>query len=209
MDMDMDMDMDINSDEEEKNEVINLEYDLVEEQSSSEQGLAEAFDIELTKKGIDDSSVKIKRITTNLSEQKYKLEDKQYIQEELKMLIESNKNVLYSLGNQCKMGASPRMYEVYSTLSNSITNNLMDLAKLNQLVTDYQVTEDNLVQKEKSNRTKQEMIRMSRQNTQSESTLIQNNTYNFTSNDMLNMLSKIDIEKKITNTDELPEFNLD
>ena len=125
------------------------------------------------------------------------------------MLIESNKNVLYSLGNQCKMGASPRMYEVYSTLSNSITNNLMDLAKLNQLVTDYQVTEDNLVQKEKSNRTKQEMIRMSRQNTQSESTLIQNNTYNFTSNDMLNMLSKIDIEKKITNTDELPEFNLD
>ena len=205
----MDMDMDINSDEEEKNEVINLEYDLVEEQSSSEQGLAEAFDIELTKKGIDDSSVKIKRITTNLSEQKYKLEDKQYIQEELKMLIESNKNVLYSLGNQCKMGASPRMYEVYSTLSNSITNNLMDLAKLNQLVTDYQVTEDNLVQKEKSNRTKQEMIRMSRQNTQSESTLIQNNTYNFTSNDMLNMLSKIDIEKKITNTDELPEFNLD
>jgi hypothetical protein len=205
----MDMDMDINSDEEEKNEVINLEYDVVEEPNSSEQGLAEAFDIELTKKGIDESSVKIKRITTDLSEQKYKLEDKQYIQEELKMLIESNKNVLYTLGNQCKMGASPRMYEVYSTLSNSITNNLMDLAKLNQLVTDYQVTEDNLVQKEKSNRTKQEMIRMSRQNTQSESTLIQNNTYNFTSNDMLNMLSKIDIEKKITNTDELPEFNLD
>jgi len=205
----MDMDMDINSDEEEKNEVINLEYDVVEEPNSSEQGLAEAFDIELTKKGIDESSVKIKRITTDLSEQKYKLEDKQYIQEELKMLIESNKNVLYTLGNQCKMGASPRMYEVYSTLSNSITNNLMDLAKLNQLVTDYQVTEDNLVQKEKSNMTKQEMIRMSRQNTQSESTLIQNNTYNFTSNDMLNMLSKIDIEKKITNTDELPEFNLD
>lgn len=205
----MDMDMDINSDEEEKNEVINLEYDMVEEPNSSEQGLAEAFDIELTKKGIDESSVKIKRITTDLSEQKYKLEDKQYIQEELKMLIESNKNVLYTLGNQCKMGASPRMYEVYSTLSNSITNNLMDLAKLNQLVTDYQVTEDNLVQKEKSNMTKQEMIRMSRQNTQSESTLIQNNTYNFTSNDMLNMLSKIDIEKKITNTDELPEFNLD
>jgi len=205
----MDMDMDINSDEEEKNEVINLEYDVVEEPNSSEQGLAEAFDIELTKKGIDESSVKIKRITTDLSEQKYKLEDKQYIQEELKMLIESNKNVLYTLGNQCKMGASPRMYEVYSTLSNSITNNLMDLAKLNQLVTDYQVTEDNLVQKEKSNRTKQEMIRMSRQNTQSESTLIQNNTYNFTSNDMLDMLSKIDIEKKITNTDELPEFNLD
>jgi len=205
----MDMDMDINSDEEEKNEVINLEYDVVEEPNSSEQGLAEAFDIELTKKGIDESSVKIKRITTDLSEQKYKLEDKQYIQEELKMLIESNKNVLYTLGNQCKMGASPRMYEVYSTLSNSITNNLMDLAKLNQLVTDYQVTEDNLVQKEKSNRTKQEMFRMSRQNTQSESTLIQNNTYNFTSNDMLDMLSKIDIEKKITNTDELPEFNLD
>jgi len=205
----MDMDMDINSDEEEKNEVINLEYDVVEEPNSSEQGLAEAFDIELTKKGIDESSVKIKRITTDLSEQKYKLEDKQYIQEELKMLIESNKNVLYTLGNQCKMGASPRMYEVYSTLSNSITNNLMDLAKLNQLVTDYQVTEDNLVQKEKSNMTKQEMIRMSRQNTQSESTLIQNNTYNFTSNDMLDMLSKIDIEKKITNTDELPEFNLD
>lgn len=205
----MDMDMDINSDEEEKNEVINLEYDMVEEPNSSEQGLAEAFDIELTKKGIDESSVKIKRITTDLSEQKYKLEDKQYIQEELKMLIESNKNVLYTLGNQCKMGASPRMYEVYSTLSNSITNNLMDLAKLNQLVTDYQVTEDNLVQKEKSNMTKQEMIRMSRQHTQSESTLIQNNTYNFTSNDMLNMLSKIDIEKKITNTDELPEFNLD
>lgn len=207
--MDTDMIMDINSDEEEKDEVIDLECDLIEEQNSSEQGLAEAFDIELTKKGIDDSSVKIKQITTDLSEQKYKLEDKQYIQEELKMLIESNKNVLYTLGNQCKMGASPRMYEVYSTLSNSITNNLMDLAKLNQLVTDYQVTEDNLVQKEKSNRTKQEMIRMSRQNTQSESTLIQNNTYNFTSNDMLNMLSKIDIEKKITTTDELPEFNLD
>lgn len=207
--MDTDMIMDINSDEEEKDEVIDLECDLIEEQNSSEQGLAEAFDIELTKKGIDDSSVKIKQITTDLSEQKYKLEDKQYIQEELKMLIESNKNVLYTLGNQCKMGASPRMYEVYSTLSNSITNNLMDLAKLNQLVTDYQVTEDNLVQKEKSNRTKQEMIRMSRQNAQSESTLIQNNTYNFTSNDMLNMLSKIDIEKKITTTDELPEFNLD
>ena len=98
--------------------------------------LADTFDIDLSEKQVEDTSARIQEIKTDVANQKYTLEDKEYIRAELQSLIELNRTVLETLGEQCKLGAPPRMYEVFSTLSNSVAANLMDLAKLNQTITD-------------------------------------------------------------------------
>ena len=37
---------------------------------------------------------------------------------------------------------------------------------------------------------------------------VQNNTYNFTSNEMLNMLKQLNLTKEVTNVEDLPKFDL-
>ncbi|MCZ0950822.1 hypothetical protein N7T98_25930, partial [Pseudomonas syringae pv. tomato] len=108
---------------------------------SINETLADTFDIELSEQQVEDTSSRINEIENGIAEQKYTLEDKEYIRAELQSLIEINRSVLETLSEQCKMGAPPRMYEVFATLSNTVSTNLMSLAKLDQTITDYQVKE--------------------------------------------------------------------
>lgn len=172
---------------------------------SIEKTLADTFDIDLSEQQVEDSTARIAEIKEEISKQKYTLEDKEYIRAELQTLIERNSQVLETLSEQCKLGASPRLFEVYSTLSNTISNNLMDLAKLNQTITDYQVTETN------ENMKKQALDRqrtLAKSEPGSPTTLVQNNTYNFTSNEMLKMLNELNLQSKPTTLESLPKFDL-
>ena len=175
---------------------------------SINETLANTFDIELSEQQVEDTSSRINEIKTSISEQKYTLEDKEYIRAELQSLIEINRSVLETLSEQCKMGAPPRMYEVFATLSNTVSTNLMSLSKLDQTITDYQVkeAEENL-RKEAIAERKNALI--SKANNGNVPSLTQiNNTYNFTSNEMLNMLKSLDLTNEVTAEEDLPKFDL-
>ncbi len=73
--------------------------------------------------------------------QKYTLEDKEYIKFELQSLIENNKRVMMSLQAELKIGAPPRTYETYAVLSNSTVSIIKELMVLNKQLTNYQVIE--------------------------------------------------------------------
>lgn len=106
-------------------------------------------------------------------------------------------------------GASPRVYEVFGNLSNTVANNLMDLAKLNQTMTDYQVKESDENLRVASLEAKQKQIAQQlKTSNQPQSVNVQNNTYNFTSNEMLNMLKQLNLTKEVTPVEELPKFDL-
>lgn len=175
---------------------------------SINETLANTFDIELSEQQVEDTSSRINEIKTSISEQKYTLEDKEYIRAELQSLIEINRSVLETLSEQCKMGAPPRMYEVFATLSNTVSTNLMSLAKLDQTITDYQVKEsDENLRKEAIAERKNALI--SKANNGNVPALTQiNNTYNFTSNEMLNMLKSLDLKNEVTAEEDLPKFDL-
>lgn len=171
--------------------------------------LADTFDIDLSEKQVEDTSARIQEIKKDVANQKYTLEDKEYIRAELQSLIELNRTVLETLGEQCKLGAPPRMYEVFSTLSNSVAANLMDLAKLNQTITDYQVKETDENLRVATLDARQKQIANQPNNCQvPQSVNVQNNTYNFTSNEMLNMLKQLNLTKEVTNVEDLPKFDL-
>lgn len=175
---------------------------------SINETLANTFDIELSEQQVEDTSSRINEIKTGISEQKYTLEDKEYIRAELQSLIEINRSVLETLSEQCKLGAPPRMYEVFATLSNTVSTNLMSLAKLDQTITDYQVKEsDENLRKEAIAERKNALI--SKANNGNVPALTQiNNTYNFTSNEMLNMLKSLDLKNEVTAEEDLPKFDL-
>lgn len=176
---------------------------------SINETLAETFDIDLSEKQVKDTSARIEEIKSDVAQQKYTLEDKEYIRAELQSLIELNRTVLETLSEQCKMGAPPRMYEVFSTLSNSVATNLMSLAKLNQTMTDYQVTENaENMRKESLDQRKMQLINKANGQGDAPALTQINNTYNFTSNEMLNMLKKLDIKKEVTLEEDLPKFDL-
>lgn len=175
---------------------------------SINETLADTFDIELSEQQVEDTSSRINEIKTNIAEQKYTLEDKEYIRAELQSLIEINRSVLETLSEQCKMGAPPRMYEVFATLSNTVSTNLMSLAKLDQTITDYQVKEndENLRKEALAERKNALLAKTNNGHTQALTQI--NNTYNFTSNEMLNMLKSLDIQNKVTAEEDLPKFDL-
>lgn len=110
------------------------------------------------------------------------------------------------MASNVSYGAPPRVYEVFGNLSNTVATNLMDLAKLNQTMTDYQVkeTDENLRVANIEARQKQ----IAQQSNQPQSVNVQNNTYNFTSNEMLNMLKQLNLTKEVTPVEELPKFDL-
>lgn len=175
---------------------------------SINETLADTFDIELSERQVEDTSTRINEIKTGIAEQKYTLEDKEYIRTELQSLIELNRSVLETLSDQCKMGAPPRMYEVFATLSNTVSTNLMSLAKLDQTITDYQVKESDENLRKDAIAEKQKMLIAKANNGNVPSLTQINNTYNFTSNEMLNMLKSLDLKNEVTAEEDLPKFDL-
>lgn len=70
---------------------------------SVNETIANAFDIDLSEKQVEDATERINEIKTSAAQQKYTLEDKEYIKAELQSLIELNRSVLETLGEQCKL----------------------------------------------------------------------------------------------------------
>ncbi|MFW6219658.1 MAG: hypothetical protein ACOCZ5_00135 [bacterium] len=75
----------------------------------------------------------------NIKQNLVVMNDVSYIKEELIGLISSSKNILEKLEDDIKVGSPARMYEVYASLLNSITNELKELRQLNYEVAQLEV----------------------------------------------------------------------
>lgn len=176
--------------------------------------LCDTFDIdtqeqeEQVKAKIEENHKQIVALADSVStKQKYDLQDKELIRTELQALIEDNKAVLEALGNQCKVGAAPRLFEVYATLSSTIRDSLKELSEINKTITDYQVIEDRENLKREALELKKTSALSSAVAQDGGTVNIQNNL-NLTSAQMLEVLKNLNIPKKETKPEELPKFDL-
>jgi len=69
-------------------------------------------------------------------------EDKEYLLLEIRKLIASTGRILEKLEQDIKIGSPPRMYEVYSALTNAKVNQLRELRELNKMIMDMQFFAD-------------------------------------------------------------------
>lgn len=147
------------------------------------------------KEVFEDAVVQIKETKAKISEfknQKYDINDKEYIREQLVNLIDLNRSVLENVALQCKIGAPPGTFMSFTQISNAITANIQELLSLNKMLTDYQIKDD-LVNKKKGTGV---------QNAQN----IQNNTFVMNHEDLVKHLTEAGLTKK---TYELPKFIMD
>lgn len=183
--------------------------------NESFDSLNNIFNINNDMDGFDDEVEKQKKIISDKS-QKYTLEDLEYMKTELQDRIECDRTVAEEMKQCCKVGAPPRIFEVYAKLSSGISENVMRLAALNKMITDYQVTENKEeIQKQQIEQRQMTILRKIEKNNSAGQTLVQNNiqnTYNMTSSNLLDdaisETTKHDM-KIITDENNLPKFNLD
>jgi hypothetical protein len=133
------------------NDSLNTNFDEVAATKAVDTAVTKVEEIK-TKK--DELVEKVQTMVTS-KEQKYTLEDKEYIKFELQSLIENNKQVMMNLQNELKIGAPPRIYETFAILSNSTAGIIKELLALNRQITNYQVIESE--QKDKKELTLKEI----------------------------------------------------
>lgn len=145
--------------------------------------------------------------------QKYSLSDLGYYKTELQDRIESDRIVCEELKNCCKVGAAPRIFDVYAKLSLTISDNIMKLVEIEKQMTDYQVVEskEKMRQQELDLKEKQIVRRMeknSKTNTPHSVTQINNNTYNISSKDLLaKVIDEVEDEDCVTDPAKLPTYD--
>ena len=145
--------------------------------------------------------------------QKYSLENLEYIKTELQDRIESNRIVCEELKTCCKVGAPPRMFEVYAKLSMTISEDIMHLADIERQITDYQVVESKEKMRQQEFELKQQQALKRTEGAAKTSgpqsfTQINNNTYNITSKDLLQkVMEEVDDDDCITDPKDLPTYD--
>lgn len=148
--------------------------------------------------------------------QKYTLDDLEYLKTELQDRIENNRIVANELAQTLKVGAPPRLYEVYAKLSSTISDDIMHLADISRQITDYQIVESKEEMRRKEIELKQQnaLKRIeagARGNVPQNVTQINNNTYNMTSKDLLDKVidEMGETGDVITDIKDLPKFNFE
>lgn len=72
---------------------------------------------------------------------KIRIAEVDYVSDEIKNLITLSKSVLTRLDSTIKIGATARLFEVYSQLSNSIVTQLKELRQMNESVAKLKIEE--------------------------------------------------------------------
>jgi len=70
------------------------------------------------------------------------LEDKTFLQTEIKSLIENSKKVLETVQKDIKIGTAPRTIEVYAKLLSSVIEGIKELRELNQAIANMTMFRD-------------------------------------------------------------------
>lgn len=102
---------------------------MAEEENIKDKSETAISDIESEVRDIEIKKDEIEHQITSA-----KIRDVEFLTTEIKSLIISSKAVLNTLEGDIKIGAAPRMYEVYATLLNAITTQYKELRQLNESV---------------------------------------------------------------------------
>jgi len=174
--------------------------------------LNDTFNINNDIEDMDEGGEEIKPAKES-KKQKYSLENLEYIKTELQDRIESNRIVCEELKTCCKVGAPPRMFEVYAKLSMTISEDIMHLADIERQITDYQVVESKEKMRQQEFELKQQQALKRIEGAAKTSgpqslTQINNNTYNITSKDLLQkVMEEVDDDDCITDPKDLPTYD--
>lgn len=93
-------------------------------------------------KSVEKIANSAKELQKEINDQRYNLEDRQYLIDQLKDLYDVQKFALECLGDTLKVGAPPRAFECFATLSNSLSETLKTIMMTNKITTDYKVQEN-------------------------------------------------------------------
>tara|TARA_R110001606_G_scaffold88448_6_gene199279 strand:- start:6703 stop:7212 length:510 start_codon:yes stop_codon:yes gene_type:complete len=109
--------------------------------------LNDALDIDYDPNRIVDKAekdiVSLAKTSTKLSDATT-LEDKEYMELEIKTLISSAKFVMDKLEEDVKIGAKPRVYEVYATLTKAVLDSIKELRELNLSIENLKLSKEKL-----------------------------------------------------------------
>ena len=148
------------SDDITKNDIIStfftignvLNADFIEESSVEEidAQIKEEFSSEIDVEELKDESdciisniqneiheIEVKKEQIEQSLTTARIKDAGFLEKEIKSMILSSKRVLEVLEKDIKVGAPPRMYEVYATLLGSITSQYKELRNLNESIAKF------------------------------------------------------------------------
>lgn len=192
--------------EEETGELVHTVPDDDEEDENGGHGPSVA---DLKKKAQEDNEeivkleaeVKLKTMT-----QRYDLEDKAYMKAQLKALISDNRTVMEVIESQLKIGTNPHLFDTYATLSKVVADNVMRLAKIDQMVTDYKIVEDKGTGNIKHDIVKEQQ-EAAAAGQGSGNTYIQNNLC-FASDEILKLVKKALPPQEKVKLEDLPKFDL-
>jgi len=70
------------------------------------------------------------------------IQDKEFMELELKTSINDMKNVLATLQEDIKIGSQPRMFEVYATLSKTVLDGIKELRDLNMDIENLKIKQE-------------------------------------------------------------------
>ena len=162
---------------------------------------------DLKKKASEDHREIVKleqEVKQNTMLQRYDLEDRAYIKTQLKSLIADNRAVMDCIESQLKIGTNPHLFEVYGALSKTVSDNVMRLAKIDQMVTDYKIVED-----KGNGNIKHDVVAEQAAATgqNAGNTYIQNNLC-FSSDELLKMVKKVLPPQEKVKLEDLPKFDL-
>lgn len=105
-------------------------------------------------------------ITKKLDSKQLVLKDQEYIDLELKTLIQTTVTVLNKLAEDIRIGSHARQFEVYATLANSLKDQIRELRDMNRMLAEMEMFQSP-EEKDKStvniNMTGKEMIEMYRE----------------------------------------------
>jgi hypothetical protein len=149
-----------------------------------------------------EAEVKLKTMT-----QRYDLEDKAYMKAQLKSLISDNRTVMDVIESQLKIGTNPHLFDTYATLSKVVADNVMRLAKIDQMVTDYKVVEDKGNGNIKQDVIKEQQEAAAAAGQGGGNTYIQNNLC-FASDEILKLVKKVLPPQEKVKLEDLPKFDL-
>ncbi len=129
-----------------------LDAEFVEEASMEDidEQIKEEFSSDIDDKELKSQStdlmVNVQQEVANINTKKEEIEqalttarikDSNFLEKEIKGLILSSKRVLETLEKDIKIGAPPRMYEVYATMLNAITGQYKELRNLNESIAKF------------------------------------------------------------------------
>lgn len=121
------------------------------------EGLDDALGTEYQNSNATDKAAQTAKKLDALSKKKNSditLEDKEYMAFEIKTMIEDSRRVLDILEQDLKIGAQPRSFEVYATLTKAVLDGVKELRELHNNIEQLKLSKEKLELK----RTSTEMI---------------------------------------------------